>query len=133
MEPYCRGYGLDIGFGGDPINDLTIRMDLPNPYAYTGDLPVQLSGDCCDLRWFQACVLDFVYSSHVLEDFDEHETEPLLREWTRVLQVGGFLILLLPDSDALRALLPGARGRHERASFHCTFLTAVCLRCCRAY
>ena len=97
VEPYCRGYGLDIGFGGDPINSAAIRMDLPSPYAYTGDLPVQLGGDCRDLRWFRDCVLDFVYSSHVLEDFDEHETEPLLREWIRVLQVGGFLVLLLPD------------------------------------
>ncbi len=97
VEPYCRGYGLDIGFGGDPVNSVAIRMDLPQPYAYTGDLPVQLGGDCRNLRWFRDCALDFVYSSHVLEDFDEHETEPLLREWTRVLQVGGFLVLLLPD------------------------------------
>ncbi len=97
VEPYCQGYGLDVGFGGDPINSVAIRMDLPIPYANTGDLPVQLGGDCRDLRWFRDCALDFVYSAHVLEDFDEHETGALLREWTRVLKEGGFLVLLLPD------------------------------------
>ena len=44
-------------------------------------------------------VLDFVYSSHVLEDFPESETLPILQEWTRVLRPGGRLILLLPDQQ----------------------------------
>ncbi len=40
LAPYCAGYGIDIGFGGDPITPTALRMDLPQPYARTGDLPV---------------------------------------------------------------------------------------------
>lgn len=97
LTGFCGGYGLDIGFGGDPIAPHAIRMDLPQPYADTGDATVQLGGDCRDLRWFHDDALDFVYSSHVLEDFDENETEPVMREWVRVLKPGGNLVLLLPD------------------------------------
>src|SRR5207245_799840 len=42
---YCVGAGLDVGFGGDPVSKSAVRMDLPRPYANTGDNPVQLSGD----------------------------------------------------------------------------------------
>jgi SAM-dependent methyltransferase len=97
LEHHCVGYGIDIGFGGDAISPTAIRVDLPQPYANTGAERVQLGGDCRDLRWFRNGVLDYVYSSHVLEDFDELETEAVLKEWTRVLAVGGQLVLLLPD------------------------------------
>src|SRR4051812_3625456 len=80
LAPFCVGYGVDVGFGGDPITEVAIRMDLPEPYAAAGRAPVQLGGDARDLRWFRDGALDFVYSSHVLEDFDEHETAPVLRE-----------------------------------------------------
>jgi SAM-dependent methyltransferase len=99
LAPHCAGFGIDIGFGGDAITDSAVRVDLPRPYANTGSQTVQLGGDCRDLRWFRDESLDFVYSSHVLEDFDERETEPTLREWVRVLKVGGSLALLLPDQQ----------------------------------
>lgn len=98
LAPFCGGYGLDIGFGGDPIVPAAIRMDLPQPYARTGDAnPVQLGGDCRDLRWFRNDVLDYVYSSHLLEEFDREQTVAILREWGRVLRPNGHLVLLLPD------------------------------------
>jgi predicted SAM-dependent methyltransferase len=95
--PFCQGYGLDVGFGGDPINPAVIRMDMPSPYANTGEYPVQLGGDCRNLRWIASDSLDYVYSSHVLEDFDRNETEPVLREWIRIIKPGGLIVLLLPD------------------------------------
>lgn len=97
--PFCQGYGLDIGFGGDPITPAAVRMDLETPYANTGDYPVQLGGDCRNLKWIATDSLDYVYSSHVLEDFDRLETEPVLREWLRVIKPGGRVILLLPDQQ----------------------------------
>ena len=99
LAPFCAGHGVDIGFGGDPITPTALRMDLPSPYTAVGKFPVQFAGDCRDLHWFGDDTLDFVYSSHVLEDFPANETMSILREWTRVLRPGGRLILLLPDQQ----------------------------------
>lgn len=99
LEKFCRGCGIDIGFGGDSITPTAIRMDLPSPYTSVGPSTVQLGGDCRNLSWFRDNALDYVYSSHVLEDFPEHETAAILREWTRVIRPGGRLILLLPDQE----------------------------------
>lgn len=99
LHRFCVGDGCDVGFGGDPIIENAIRVDLPQPYAQTGHAGVQLGGDCRHLRWFQNEVLDYVYSSHVLEDFPENETGCILQEWSRVLKVGGVIVLLLPDQQ----------------------------------
>lgn len=101
LAPFCTGYGLDLGFGGDPITPAAVRVDAPVPYASTGFAPVQLGGDATRLHWFRDGVLDYVYSSHLLEDFDD--TETVLREWLRVLKPGGNLIIFCPDEPAYRA------------------------------
>lgn len=101
LSKWCTGYGIDLGFGGDPITPGAIRMDMQNPYAdYLGIHPVQLGGDVTDLYWFRDGVLDFVYSSHVLEDFED--TESVLREWLRVLRAGGNLVIYCPDEQIYR-------------------------------
>lgn len=100
LAPFCVGYGLDIGFGGDPITESAIRVDQPTPYARTGSCPVQLGGDATKLKWFQDGVLDYIYSSHLLEDFDD--TQTVLKEWLRVLKPRGRLIIFCPDEPAYR-------------------------------
>lgn len=100
LLPFCVGYGVDVGFGGDPISQQAIRVDQPQPYAETGALTVQLGGDASRLEWFKDGVLDFVYSSHLLEDF--LETEVVLREWLRVLKKGGNLVIFCPDEQIYR-------------------------------
>lgn len=101
MSRWCVGYGLDIGFGGDKILPGAIGVDMPKPYTKVGQDPVQLGGDARDLRWFRDGVLDYVYSSHLLEDFED--TRTVLREWARVLRPGGHLVLYLPYEKAYRA------------------------------
>jgi predicted SAM-dependent methyltransferase len=101
MVPFCVGYGLDLGFGGDPINETAIRVDLPNPYAKTGTYPVQLGGDATKLRWFADGTLDYIYSSHLLEDFAD--TRAVLVEWLRVLKPDGRLLIFCPDQVAYEA------------------------------
>lgn len=100
LAPFCEGYGLDLGFGGDPITETAIRMDFPQPYTNVGKYPVQLGGKAEDLCWFKDEVLDFVYSSHLLEDF--FDTEAVLREWLRVLKPGGKLVIFCPDEQRFR-------------------------------
>lgn len=115
LAPYCEGYGIDIGFGGDPITPDAVRVDLKHPYGYTGNFGVQLGGDCRNLIWFNDETLDFSYSSHVLEDFPVEQTELVMREWTRVLKVGGRLILLQPDQPRYLAY---CKKNHEPPNAH---------------
>ena len=99
---YCKGDGIDIGFGGDSIAPDAINIDFKIPYANTGNYPVHLKtlpGNAF-LPWFTNESLDYVYSSHLLEDFPF--TEEVLFEWIRVIKPLGFLCLLLPNEMRYR-------------------------------
>jgi len=100
LGSFCVGNGLDLGFGGDPINISAIRMDFPSPYASVGKYPVQLGGKAENLYWFKDNVLDYIYSSHLLEDF--FDTKAVLYEWLRVLKPEGKLIIFCPDEQIFR-------------------------------
>jgi predicted SAM-dependent methyltransferase len=91
---------VDVGFGGDPILPTAIAMDLPERYARYLENPQHLHGDAANLHWFRDGTLDYVFSSHVLEDFAD--TAGVLREWLRVLKPGGRLVLYLPDEQTYR-------------------------------
>jgi len=101
LAPYCQGDGLDVGFGGDPIVPHAICMDMLQGYARYENHIQHLHGDARNLRWFSANSLDWVYSSHVLEDFED--TRTVLDEWLRVVRPGGHLVLYLPDEQTYRA------------------------------
>jgi len=103
VKKYCQGHGLDIGYGGDPIVPTAITVDLPTPYTKVGEAPLNLGGDARNLYWFRDDCLDYVFSSHLLEDFEPKETKKILREWLRVLKPGGFLVLYLPDEQRYRS------------------------------
>lgn len=96
---YCAGRGIDIGCGGDKIVPDAIGFDLPVPYAAVGDDHIDLTGDARHIELPDAC-LDYVYSSHLLEDFPD--VKPVLTEWLRLLKPGGYLILYLPDEQVFR-------------------------------
>ena len=97
LSKYCQGDGLDLGFGGDPIVPSAITVDLPQPYTSVGSAPQNLHGDATDLRWFKDGTLDYLFASHLLEDFTD--TETILREWLRVIKPSGYLILYCPDEQ----------------------------------
>jgi predicted SAM-dependent methyltransferase len=101
LEVWCKGNGIDLGCGRDKICSEAIGMDMTNPYTKVGDDSIQLKGDAKDLYWFNDGVLDYIYSSHLLEDFDN--TEEVMKEWVRVIKPGGLLILNLPDEQTFRA------------------------------
>lgn len=90
---YCQGVGVDLGAGPDPIHARAIRVDVRPQYAH-----IHASAE--RLPWFTDGALDFVYASHLLEDFADWD--PLLTEWGRVLKTGGHLALLLPDRARYR-------------------------------
>lgn len=94
---YCIGAGLDLGFGGDPISPKSITLDLETPSTIVGTSPQHLKGDARSLYWFKDSVLDYVYSSHLLEDFNRFELPVVLKEWLRVIKPKGFLVLYCPN------------------------------------
>lgn len=120
---YCVGNGVDIGSGGDPVVPWAIQVDLSDEsYArYNSNQaprgPIQWRSD--DVVWnlpFKRQSLDFVYSSHLIEDF--LDWKPILFEWTRVLRPGGNLVILLPDKELWNEAIrrgqpPNCAHQHE--------------------
>ncbi len=99
LAPYCRGLGLDLGFGGSAITAEAITFDMPRPYTNVGGDKQIMRGDCRDLSMFCDESLDFCFSSHLIEDWIYAEAAAIIREWRRVLKVGGLLITNCPDQQ----------------------------------
>jgi len=98
LEPYCVGDGIDVGFGGDPIKLSAICLDLPTPYASTGNHPQHLHGQAFDLP-FRDDSLGYVYSSHLIEDFALSDQLRLVVEWGRVARR---VVICAPDEQRYR-------------------------------
>ena len=97
LAPYCTGIGMDVGYGGEKVVPTAWAFDLPNPYTCVGEERQQLRGDCRKFPFLCDYALDYIYSSHVLEDFTYGELEDIIAEWRRVLKLGGLLITNCPD------------------------------------
>lgn len=57
-----------------------------------------------DLKMFEDNSVDLIYCSHAFEYFDRIQAVNVLKEWNRVLKVGGILRLAVPDFEALAEL-----------------------------
>lgn len=100
LSRFCNGLGLDIGFGGSAIVESAITFDMPQPYTFLEERHKQiLQGDCRHLEFICNNVLDYIYSSHLLEDFTYAELIPILTEWRRTLKPGGLLVINCPDQQ----------------------------------
>ena len=109
MARYFSGPAiLDIGFrGGDPdaepITETAIGVELDYP-GYDGlTLP------------FADESQDTVLAAHVLEHISNYR--PVLRDWLRVLKIGGHLVVMVPHRDLYERLpdLPSRwNGDHKR-------------------
>jgi len=102
LARYCIGSGVDIGYGGDPIVPSAICFDMERPYADVGESPQHLSGTAYSLP-FKDEVLSYVYSSHLIEDFEYEAQQALMDEWGRVVKTGGLIIICAPDEVRYRA------------------------------
>jgi len=58
-------------------------------------------GHVDDLAFIADGVVELIYACHVLERFGRYEIESVLREWYRVLVIGGVLRLAVPDFAAV--------------------------------
>jgi len=133
LAPYCIGYGLDLGFGGArPIvpHAICIDREIAHPARanFPGDnYPTHLVGNVAKLRWFMYGSMDFIFSSHVLEDF--LDTKSVLIEWFQVLRPGGNMVLFLPDQPTYEKRCFEANVRPNPAHKHKDFGLEYMLRC----
>lgn len=126
LERFCRGTGLDVGFGGSAIVPTAICLDREegnggravNPDSS----PTHIVGEADNLRWFRDGVLDYVFSSHCLEDF--WDIKKVLCEWLRVIKPGGYLVLFLPDEQVYRSVTPDniRNQAHKHENFGLDFV-----------
>ena len=84
FEKYCKGTGLDVGYGGDVITPTAAGWDLRN-------------GDAQYLAEVEDESFDFVYSSHCIEHMQN--VRVALHNWFRVVKPGGYLLLYIPHRD----------------------------------
>jgi predicted SAM-dependent methyltransferase len=95
---YTKGIGVEIGCGLNKIHTAAIGVNIilsDKDYGYP--FGAQIRSDGTNLPWFTDSSLDYVFSSHCLEHFYEPQTA--LKEWTRVLKLHGYLVLILPHKS----------------------------------
>ncbi len=90
--PWTQGDGLDLGCGPFKLWPTSIGVDRPARGS-----KANLGGDVTKLKLIATESVDYVFSSHCLEDIED--TIGTLAEWWRVLKVGGHLVLYLPHRD----------------------------------
>jgi predicted SAM-dependent methyltransferase len=100
--PYMRGKVLDLGCGPNKLIDskdcigVDSRKDTD---LFNIAMAPDVTCDVKELTLFASASVDSVFSSHVLEHIPYVEVPSVLREWLRVVKVGGYLFLYLPDED----------------------------------
>lgn len=87
------------------------------------------------LPFFKDMSIDVIYASHCLEHFSHGYVEYVLKEWFRVLKIGGILRLSVPDFDRLldiyraanddinKIILPLFGGQEYVLNYHKTVFT----------
>src|SRR5271165_6957957 len=94
--PYLQGKFLDIGCGQQTIWPTAIGIDNGHHF---GPHSAGMQGDGTDLSMFKDESMDGVFSSHFLEHIPQDKVPDVLREWARVLKVGGYLVLYIPSGN----------------------------------
>lgn len=111
---YLRGTGIDVGAGVFKVLPHAISVDNCND-VHMFHLPVKpdvLVKSADDLAIFGDKAMDWVYSSHLLEHMED--PRKTLKEWWRIVKVGGYLVMYLPHEDLYpKVCEPGANIDHK--------------------
>lgn len=104
FDKYCKGRGLDIGWGGDPIMPTSEGWDFED-------------GDAQYLNGLENEAYDYVYASHTLEHMVNAEVA--LKNWWRVTKPGGYLLIYLPHRELYekKKTLPSNFNSDHKAFF----------------
>src|SRR6266481_5437668 len=108
---YIQGRCLDIGPGTGKVWPQAIGYDQQMD---RGIPTTDIVGKADDLSLFSDESMDAVFSSHCLEDFDRDKVPAVLAEWTRVLKMGGHMVLYVPSANLYpKCGEPGANPAHK--------------------
>jgi len=111
IVPYTRGAVLDLGCGPFRVYPHVIGIDNLAEFTKGANWRPDVARNCEDLSIFASRSLDAVFSSHLLEHIQN--TEKALREWWRVIKIGGYLVLYLPHKLFYPNIgEPGANDKH---------------------
>lgn len=86
--------GIDVGCGTNRLNNNIVSIDQQPDPRYAN---AQLVWNCKDLNIFADNTLDFIFSSHCLEDFEN--IIEVFSNWWLKLKTNGLMLLLLPDME----------------------------------
>ena len=112
VAPYLRGQGLDVGAGDFRVLPHVTTVDNGDHAQFGFSVKPDVKVESADnMPVFGSQSMDFVYSSHLLEHIQD--TRRALREWWRLVKMGGYLVLYLPHASYYpRIGQPGANPTH---------------------
>lgn len=101
VRKFLCGLGLDVGPGTNKLSPNVLCTDW---YPHIG---VDLVWNCVDGggRYhypFSTNTFDFIFASHVIEDFDPSEIQFVFDELMRMIKPGGYFVILIPDMQNKR-------------------------------
>jgi hypothetical protein len=101
MEKYLRGLGMDCGSGTNRLSATVMSTDW---YPHEG---VDLIWNCVHEGGripypFRDKIFDFVFASHVIEDFSPDQIQWMFDELLRMIKPGGYFVVLGPCMDGIR-------------------------------
>jgi predicted SAM-dependent methyltransferase len=94
---YCVGKGLDVGCGERKIVSNAIGVDFITQYDIKDHPKTQADFHGGWQQYFDTQKpenLDFIFSSHLIEDFDN--AYEILDRWIEAMKPGGYITLYLP-------------------------------------
>jgi SAM-dependent methyltransferase len=104
---WCKGKGVDLGCGTNPISKghiLAIDQQPDQRYASADIVHNVHDLEIEETKEFNGQVysfvdndLDFIFSSHCLEDFEDIPV--VFANWWKKIKSGGYMVLLLPDME----------------------------------
>lgn len=109
VSQYFIGHGVDVGCGTNRVSPDILSIDQQPDDRYAN---ADVVHDCKDLDipepkefdgytyTFEDNSLDFIFSSHCLEDFEN--IPEVFMTWWRKIKPNGLMILLLPDMEGGR-------------------------------
>lgn len=96
VVPYLQGRSLDIGSGPGKVWPSVIGIDVGHDEI--GRPVTDMAQDGTDLSMFADGSIDNIFSSFLLHQLERQDAIKALREWSRVLKVGGYMSLYLPSA-----------------------------------